>query len=345
MVRMMMIFMLALLVSFGSGCGETPERADESQSEAVDVETGEEGEDSGEADIDTELDIDIELPDISLDVTDPEVGQWISYGADASPEKVTISIVGSEVFQGDNCYWYQFEGPDFVMKLLADYSELEAATEAFEESWGEFAGDPAHHIQQMLETGGEDWATSMMGDEEALENGMKFLRALKLVVIEENGMLMAYDISGIAHVIEPLLENPEMLGSMTGFEMDTGEAGEDFNPEEIIETLEDIKFSAETTSFDVAGHSLGCHLFSVEYEPENVYLEIVFSNDLPIIPLAYAKVIAEGEEHFVEVVDFGWTGAVDQLPGQPVQTIDVSEMLAGFAAMAESGAMEQYGGM
>lgn len=329
----------------GSGAGdETPGAVEGQGADRPPVEDRDVDEDREAAEAEEDEDLPFSGADFSFDLADPEVGQWISYGVDDQPVQATISIVGSDVVDGDECLWYQFEIPGEVLfKLLADFSDLEEATEAMGEMWSRFAGDPERFLRDALASSGADWATGMMTSEDALESGMAFLGGLKTVVVEDGGVLTAYDVSGVAEVIQPLVENPEMLGSMAGMSgFDMGAAGggaPGMDTEEILAVLDDLDIEAGPVDRTVGGTSLDAIGWSVEYAPENVSFEVVFSNDLPILPLAYARVVDGDEEHWIEVRDFGFDGAVDKLPGEPVQTIDVAQMLEGFVQMAGSGAM------
>ena len=358
-----LIALLAVVCFVLSGCGEEPSRTDDDSGDdapPADVDDqdaedpGEEpGDDQGDVDEpDDEEPVDVSRAgsdiDFSFDLADPEVGQWISYGVDNEPVAATVSIVGADMADGESCLWYQFHIPgEVTFKLLANFEDLQVATEAMEEMWAKFAGDPEQFIRDAVAESGSDWASNMMMTEDALESGMAFLSGLKMLIIEENGVLMGYDISGVAEVLQPVMENPEMFGSMAGMSgLDMGAGGgspQSFDADEILATLDDLEMGAGPVQWTVGGQSVNAIHWEMEYLPENTLIEVVISNELPILPLAYARVVDEGEEHWLEARDFGWSGAVDELPGDPVQVIDVAQMLEGFVQMAESGALSGMG--
>ncbi|MBN1434401.1 hypothetical protein JW921_06535 [Candidatus Fermentibacterales bacterium] len=346
---LVVVFLMAL-----AGCGEQPARTGGDPAEGGERpgDVGEEpgrdvGEEPGEdregpGDDETPVAAGDEPLDFDFETAEPEVGQWVTYGVDDQAGGATISIVGAEVFDGHECLWYQFDIPgEVTFKLLADFSQLAEAAEDFEEIWEDFAGDPETYIREMIETGGADWASGMMTSEDALESSAAFLRGLKTVIVEEGGVLVAYDLSGVADVLEPVMENPEMFSSMAGMSgMQMGSAGQPaVDTQEILEVLDDLEMSASPVNWQIGSQTVGGFQWRMEYAPEGVELEVVFSNELPILPLAYAKVTQDGESHLLEVRDFGFSGARDALPGQPARTIDVAQMLEGFVQMAQSGAM------
>ena len=361
-LALLALFFALCLVLFAA-CGEQPARSggddgdgqgdvsEEPSDDGGDGEAADDAEDAEDEDEDAEDEDDEVAPmgdtaGLSFDTADPEVGQWITYGVDDEAGEATISIVGAETVDGEDCLWYQFEIPGEVeFKLLASFEQLEVAIDAMEEMWVEFSVDPEEYVREMIAESGGDFATGMMSSEEVLASGMEFLRGLKMVVVKENGVLTGYDISGVADVLAPVMEDPESFGSMTGmtgFQMGGAGAAPGVDTDEILETLDQIDFDVETTAWQVGGESVDGLRWQMVYEPEDVLFELVLSNDLPIIPLAYARGVANGEEHWLEARDFGWSGAVDRLPGSPGNVVDVAQMLEGFVQMSQQsmGAMQ-----
>jgi hypothetical protein len=105
--------------------------------------------------------------------------------------------------------------------------------------------------------------------------------------------------------------------------------------EEFISELDNITFMSGEVDINVGGNTVDAWEFSMSH-PEG---EIVFtlSDDIPILPIAKVSFadMSDGESGYLEVVDFGFSGAVSML-GEPVQVIDASLFLQGALAQAEA---------
>ena len=151
-------------------------------------------------------------------------------------------------------------------------------------------------------------------------------------------MVMAIDLAGVPEFLEEMMDDPAFQeqfqqGFTQGSEGEGGQEGLD----EIMAELDDMQFGFTDTDVDVAGNRIHGLEFTIEH-PEGV-VEAVLSSELPIVPLAYAEVtsLEDNETHFVEVRDYGFSGAENLLPGEPAQTLPAMMFLQGM--------QQQMGGM
>jgi hypothetical protein len=73
-------------------------------------------------------------------------------------------------------------------------------------------------------------------------------------------------------------------------------------------------------------------------------MEILLSDDLPILPVAYVRITEteSAETRSVEVSGFGMQGAENKLPGAAVQTMDMAPMVQMMIQQAQAqGAQQQ----
>lgn len=271
-----------------------------------------------------------------FDFSTPElaVGQWIEFGADQLPQTLTISVVGTERHQGTECYWVQLSTEGFVGQVLVDPEGLQEAMEGYEEQFGDFSADPAAYIREnMSDAGG---MANMFGSEESMEMALQFLRSIRMVKFEQQGMVMAIDLAGVPEWIEEMMQDPAFQdqfqqGFVQGFSAEGGQEGLDT----FIEELDDIDFAFIQTDAEVAGNRIEGMEFSMVH-PEGT-VSLMLSSELPIVPLAYAEMSDGGESHYIEVRGFGFSGAENLLPGAPAQTIQAMMFLQGMG--------QQMGGM
>lgn len=256
----------------------------------------------------------------------PIPGQWISYGLDEDPGILKISVIGKEKFDGDECYWYQVEYTEFDFKILIDYNGITRANRVMEESWSEFLDDPQNYFRNLAEKGITDVSEGLLYDEASFEQVMEYLEAIKMIVFEENGNLIGYDISGIAEVFESASECPGFFDYTAGTEGFDAGVENGFDIDSIMEIIASVDVTIEDSRVKVSGVSLSATVITLSSESEGFIFEMAFSGEIPICPLLYAHIEMENEEHIVQVRNFGWTGAVDVLPGEPVQIIDVAEI-------------------
>jgi hypothetical protein len=328
MYRFMAILGLVFAVVL-FGCGEPAQEAGSGTHGSGDVTDN----DSGDVDVEDTGDIDTGdsgtalTGDFDFETPDLAVGQWVTYGVSDETGTVTLSVVGEENFEGADCLWLQLEGDDFVAQVLVDPAGLETAMAGYQDEFGRFLADPADYLRTQVGSGDMG---SMLMNEENIDKSMSFIRALKMVKFDNDGMVMALDLTGVADMLEPYLSDPGMLESGLGIP-ETGQP----DMEEFIAELDNITFSSGETVIMIAGNSLDAWQFSMSH-PEG---EIVFtlSDDIPILPIASISVAGnnQGESGSLLVTDFGFSGAVSRL-GDPVQVIDASLFLQGALAQAEA---------
>jgi len=344
-----LFLVLAMIVGLAFlGCGE---QADEAGN-GVDGDSGEvvtDGnaddsidDDANGHDTDDAHDGDITaISGFDLDTPDMAVGQWIEYGADNMPETLTLSVIGTEMNQGTECYWIQISASDFVAQMLIDAEGIEAAMEDGQEKFGEFAADPAAYIRENMSDASD--MADMFGNEENMEAALEFISAIRIVKFEQQGMIMAIDLIGVPEFLEEVMEDPAFLeqfeqGFEQGFNADGGQEGLD----EIMAELDNLQFNMNETTVDVAGNRVDGVEFSVSH-PEG-QAEAVLSSELPLVPIAYAEVTGDGETHFIEVIGYGFSGAEDLLPGEPAQTLQAMMFLEGMMSqMGDMGAGQGRG--
>ncbi len=336
--RCMYRFTMILVLVFGMalfGCGEQADEATgdgtvttdvDDSDDVVDVDDDDDDADVDDVDVDDDDD-DQELGDFGFETPDLAVGQWVTYGVSDEDKTVTLSVVAEEEFDGVNCLWIQLEGEDFVAQLLVDPAGLEVAMSGYGDEFGEFLADPADYMRTEL-AGGD--MTQMFMNEDNIQTGMDFIRSLKMIKFDNEGMVMALDLTGVADMIEPYMSDPEIL---TG-SLQMPESGQP-DMTEFIAELDNISFMSDEVDIDVAGNSLDAWQFSMSH-PEG---EIVFilSDDLPILPIARISFVdvSDGDSGYLEVRDFGFDGAVSKI-GDPIQVIDASLFLQGALAQAEA---------
>ncbi len=339
MSRLFLVLTMIIGLTF-FGCGE---QADEAGN-GVDGDNGEvvtdgNGDDSTDGDA---HDGDIAaISGFDLDTPDMAVGQWIEYAADNMTETLILSVVGTEMNQGTECYWIQISVSGFVAQMLIDADGMDEAMEGYEDQFGTFAADPAAYIRENMSdaTGMAD----MFGNEENMEMALEFISAIRIVKFEQQGMIMAIDLIGVPEFLEEVMEDPAFQeqfeqGFEQGFNADGGQEGFD----EIMAELDNLQFSMNETTVDVAGSSVDGIEFSVVH-PEG-QAEAVLSSELPLVPIAYASVTGDGETHFIEVRGYGFSGAEDLLPGEPAQTLQAMMFLEGMMSqMGDMGAGQGRG--
>lgn len=348
MSRILLISMMLLGIAF-FGCGDQAEEGaagevmEEGNGEAVeegDGEAIEEGDGEDAADLSDEEGQQerrvAPMGDFDLSTPAMAVGQWIEFGADDMPQTLRISVVGSEVNQGTDCYWVQLSVDDFVGQLLVDPEGIELAMAGYEEQFGDFAADPVSYIRDNMSDA--EGMASLMGSGESMETALAFVRAIRMVKFEEQGTVMAVDLAGVADWLEGMMQDPTFQeqfqqGFTQGFDAEGGQEGLDT----IMEELENVDFAFSQTDVDVAGQRVGGMELNVQHPDGS--LRAVISSELPLVPLAYAEASGDGETHFIEVRGFGFSGAQDLLPGAPAQTIQAMMFLQGMEQ--QMGSMNQ----
>ena len=343
MSRLFLVLAMIIGLAF-FGCGEQADEAgngvDGDNGEVVTDGNGDDSGDAGNDDITADDSGDqgaSSLDGFNLNSPDMAVGQWIEYGADDMPETLTLSVVGTEMNQGTECFWVQISVSGFVAQMLIDAGGMEEAMEGYEDQFGDFAADPAAYIRENMSdaTGMAD----MFGSEDNMDMALEFISAIRIVKFEQQGMIMAIDLIGVPEFLEERMEDPAFQeqfqqGFEQGFNADGGQEGLD----EIMAELDNLQFSISETTVDVAGNRIEGIEFSVVH-PEG-QAEAVISSELPLVPIAYASVTGDGETHFIEVKGYGFSGAEDLLPGEPAQTLQAMMFLEGMMSqMGDMGGM------
>jgi hypothetical protein len=332
-----LLFLVVMIISLAIfGCGEQADDAGSDNGDNGDVidDAAHDGgnDDAHDADDDhgdatDDDDHGTMVSGLDLDTPEMAVGQWIEYGADQMRETVTISVVGTEMNQGDECYWVQINADDFVGQVLVDAEGIEAAMEDGQAKFGEFAANPEAYIREnMPDASG---MADMFGDQENMEMALEFISALRMVKFEQQGMVMAIDLDGVPEFLEEMMDDPSFQdqfeqGFAQGFNAEGGQEGLDT----IMEELDRMEFSIVETDADVAGTHVSGIEFSIVH-PEGE-ISVFLTSELPLIPLAYAEVTGDGETHSIEVRGFGFSGAENLLPGEPAQTIQAMMFLQGM---------------
>ncbi len=348
MTRLMLVIVLALALAL-FGCGEQgqpePGPGDDGNGEVTgdDAGTGGEtdGDGGGEADGDAGGDEearpdDRDITGLAIESPRLEVGQWIEYGVDEMMETLTISVVDSEMKDGVECLWVQMSAEGFVAQILIDPTGLDTAMEGYQVQFNEFMADPAEFIRENMGDTGS--MANMFSNEEGMQMALEFLRAIKTVKFEQNGMVTAIDMAGVADFVEEMAADPAFQeqfnqGFAQGFE---GEGGPEAMADVLAE-LDRMEFEFGTTEMVTAGAPIEAVEFSVEHPDGGI--EVALSGDLPIIPLAYAEAFSaeDNETHYVEVRGFGFEGAENMMPGEPDQTVPAMMFLQGMQSQMQGG--------
>jgi hypothetical protein len=312
------------------GCGEQADQAGNGGDNGETV-SDSNGDDAHGDDGDHEV---VSIEGFDLDNPEMAVGQWIEYSADDLGETLTISVVGTETNQGTECYWVQISTTDFVAQLLVDAEGMENAMGDYKDQFGTFVADPAAYIRENVSDAGN--MAEMFGSEENMDMAIELIGAIRIVKYDQQGMVMAIDLAGVPEFLEEMMDDPAFKeqfqqGFTQGFEAESGQ--EDLD--KFMDELDNMQFSMNETSVDVAGSTIQGMEFTIVH-PEGE-AEAVLSSELPLIPIAYAKVSSDGETHFVEVKGYGFSGAENLLPGEPAQTIQAMMFLQGM--QSQMGAM------
>ncbi|MFO7949592.1 MAG: hypothetical protein R6U36_04400 [Candidatus Fermentibacteraceae bacterium] len=332
MRRIALILLMALaIVLFGCGQEQGGEGEPGEAGEAVEGEA-QEGEETGET-------AGGEMEDVAGEIfasPELEVGQWITYGVDQETEELTIGVLSEEDFQGTRCLWIQFATPEGAAQLLVDPVALSEAMGSYTGEAAVFFDDPAAYITENM-PGGD--MSAMFTDAENQQKMLDFVGALKMLRIDQGGgNILALDLSGVPEALAPFMEDSAMQEQL---QAGMGpEQAEDM--EEVMAKLEEMSFEAGETEVEIAGEMLPGNRFFISHPDGEA--EIVFSAELPILPLAYARMMSveDGEEHHIEVRGFGTDGVEDMLPGEPVQTMDAAMFIQ--MAASQGGQMQQQGG-
>jgi len=271
---------------------------------------------------------------VTLETVPMQVGQWISFGVDTMPEVVTFAIVAEEQFQGVDCVWLQIQAPESegtIVQLLIDPTIITASMQDYSTFMNEMLDDP----QAFFETRGED-AFNPFADPESMQKFLDFISSIKMLKVEDNGTVMGYDLSGLPAVLQPVLSDSLLLQNMqAGMSMDTE------GLDSIRTVLDEIEYEVAPGQAEIGGTAVAGTLISMTHPKFEV--EVMLSSDLPILPLAYARVVSieENETHLIEARAFGDSGAENLMPGTPAQVTDVAPMVQMMIAQMQAQLQQQ----
>jgi hypothetical protein len=308
-MRITAMLMAILMAIFAFGCteeGDSPVPADGN---------GENGQtDNGSEET-------VEIGD--FDYTPPQVGQWIAYGVEGEEGEFRLSVVGEEL----GSFWYQIEvDGEAVAQVLLDAEILSSLISLSSGYMDDFAADPVAFVESYMPQDGD-----FMSNQEHVDNMILFLRSIKKIKIADGSQLMMLDMTGVADMVQQMIEaNPDLLDSP---DMDFN-LGEDEEFQEFLAELENATFSIEAVTID----GLECNRFTATHSEEGS-IEIVLSDQLPILPLMEARVNPNDpaeEGGYVMVTGFGFEGAADMMPGEADQVIPVSMFLQGMLSEFET---------
>ena len=311
-ITMMLAIMLAI---FAFGC------ADQGNPDPVDGDTG--NSETGDA-VETSNAATTDGINIDFEFTAPEVGQWIAYGVEGEDGEFKLSIVAEEDYSGTACLWYQIEvDGEAVAQVLVDPSVVEQLVAVSGVYMEEFVADPVAYIQENMPEDG-----SFLSNEEAMENMMLSLSAIKQVKVLDGTQLMLLDMAGVPELVEQMIaDNPEMIEESMQFD------AEDSELQEFLTELESAEFAAEEIEVD----GLNCIQYTMSH-PEEGSMVAIISMELPILPIMEAKVLPndpEDEGGMIYVTGFGFEGAENLMTQAPDQTIPLAMMLQGFASQMQ----------
>jgi len=333
MSKLLFIVVMVIGLAF-FGCGEQADQADNGgdSGEAVSHDVNN-GEDSGEtvSHGDTESHGTAGSMDFDLNTPEMAVGQWIEYGADTYSGTLTISVVGTEINQGTECYWVQLEASDFVAQLLVDPAGIENAMGDYKDQFGTFVADPAGYIRENMSDSGN--MADMFGSSENINMAIELISAIRMVKYDQQGQIMAIDLAGVPEFLTNLMQDPSIQEQFKqGFEQGFNSGDGQENLDTIISELDNMQFNMNETDVDVAGNTLHGMEFSIVH-PEGE-AKVVISSELPLIPLAYAEITGDGETFSIEVRGYSFSGAENLLPGEPAQTLPALMFLQGMQQQA-----------
>ncbi len=335
MTKILLVFVMIIGMAL-SGCGEQPGTDGEGDTEGTEAGEvtggGEDGGSIGSGAGSGFATLDLDTPELA-------VGQWIEYGADDIPQTVTISVVATEENQGTECYWVQLSSEDFVAQILVDPSGLSIALDGYEEMLDDFMVDPAAYIRENM--GDAEGMADMFGNDENMAKALDFLRAIRMIKFDQQGMVMAIDLAGVPEFLEEMMDDPTFKdqfqqGFTEGFTEEGGQEGLN----EFLTELDNMEFGVSETEVEIAGQTVKGIEFSIIH-PEGEIIAVI-SSELPLVPLAYGSVTGfdDDESHFVQVKGFGFEGAEDLLPGTPAQTIPAMMFLQGMTQQMGAGASQ-----
>jgi len=262
------------------------------------------------------------------------VGQWVSFKVDTLADAAKLSVVGEEQFQGTSCLWLQLETADgMVAQVLVDPQVLASSMEQYRATANQVLADPHAYFATHNPN-----PSQLMNDPESMQKFIDFLRAVKVIKFMQNNAIVAYDISGVPDVLQPMLSDTAFMRQLTsGMTMQMQGPGGD----SLQAMLDQFQYAMAAGQGTVGGTAVNGQVLTMTHPKGTV--EVMLSGDLPIVPLVYVRITdAEtGETHSVEASGFGMEGAENKLSGPPVQTVDMAPMVQMMIQQARSQAVQQ----
>ncbi len=322
--RRTMIIALLLGVSLlFSGCGEgpAPVATDEGNGETVTPDepvTGDADAVLGEASEDFIAVMD-EMPEAAP-------GQWISFRSDEAEGEFSIAILRSEVVQGVTCLWYQVAVEDAVFQILLDQAMFDTLKDEMQVFMGEMGSDPTAWLQTNFAEG--NTSQLFMPDDDPARM-MTFVRSIKMIKIKSEEEIIAIDMTGVPEMVESMIaQNPDMF-DQAGAQIT---ADSDSSFQEFLTKVQEAEFVLDFEDVTVANETIGCLTLAISH-PDEGTINLAFSSELPIFPLAEASadpLDPENEGGRIYVSGYGFDGAEDLIPGPATQTIPAAMMLQGL---------------
>lgn len=321
--RTMIIALLFGAAVLFTGCGEdpTPAGTEEGNGEAVEQDepvVGDADAVLGEASEDF-IAVMEEMPEAAP-------GQWISFMSDNSEGEFSISILRSEEVAGVTCLWYQIAVEGEVFQVLLDQAMFDTLKDEMQVFVSEMGDDPTAWLQANLADGNTSQLFMPENDPARL---MTFVRSIKMIRIKSDQDIIAIDMTGVPEMVESMIaQNPEMF-DQAGAQIS---ADSDSSFQEFFTKVQEAEFVLDYEDVTVAGETIGCLTLAITH-PDEGTINLAFSNELPIFPLAEASadpIDPENEGGRIYASGYGFDGAEDLLPGPATQTIPAAMMLQGL---------------
>ncbi|MFO7626245.1 MAG: hypothetical protein R6V62_03170 [Candidatus Fermentibacteraceae bacterium] len=321
--RTMIIALLLGVTLLFTGCGEdpAPDATDEGNGETVTPDapvTGDADAVLGEASEDFIAVMD-EMPEAAP-------GQWISFKSDEAEGEFSIAILRSEDVAGVTCLWYQIAVEDVVFQVLLDQAMFDTLKDEMQDFMAEMGTDPTAWLQTNFAEG--NTSQLFMPDDDPARM-MTFVRSIKMIKIKSDEDIIAIDMTGVPEMVESMIaQNPDMF-DQAGAQI-TAESDSSF--QDFVTKVQEAEFVLDFEDVTVANETIGCLTLSITH-PDEGTINLAFSNELPIFPLAEASadpVDPENEGGRIYVSGFGFDGAEDLIPGPATQTIPAAMMLQGL---------------
>jgi len=317
--RTMIIALLLGVTLLFSGCGEDPAPVTTGETATPEEPvTGDADAVLGEASEDFIAVMD-EMPEAAP-------GQWISFRSDEAEGEFSIAILRSEDFGGVTCLWYQIAAEDVVFQILLDQAMFDTLKDEMQVFMAEMGSDPTGWLQTNFAEGN---TSQLFMPENDPARMMTFVRSIKLIRIKSDQDIIAIDMTGVPEMVESMIaQNPDMF-DQAGAQIT---ADSDSSFQDFFTKVQEAEFVLDFEDVTVANETIGCLTLAISH-PDEGTINIAFSSELPIFPLAEASVDPldpEKDGGRIYVSGFGFDGATDLIPGPATQTIPAAMMLQGL---------------